>query len=102
MFFFLYSFPEPVLATQPLKGIPGQPTSIYCRIFTQCENSSDISLQFNGTVITNETRFTIGITNMTHREFILNPAQPSDYGSSITCHLGNFSSPTLNLLIGGK
>lgn len=81
-------------------GVLGEPTSIFCEL--GIGNTSDIFLWLNGVNLRDSGRLTTGITNDTHKEFILNPTQGRDSGAEISCSIEEIDSLTVTFTPRGE
>lgn len=79
------------MLVEPLQGIVGQPTSIFCQVIEH-QDSSITFILVDGSSINTDPRFKDGIVNATHREFIIDPTLSSDDGRIFTCNIFSFSS----------
>lgn len=99
MLHWLILFLDQISIVEPLTGIIGQPASIYCQL--GIGNTSLLLLRLNGEEIS-DLRFTTGVINTTHREFIMNPVQIGDNGAHFSCAIAGFNSASGIFFSSGK
>lgn len=81
---------------EPLGGLLGEPTSIFCRSYADNINANGLVLR-NAEDLTlvyafGPSRFRTGLLNATHSEFILREVRISDNGTRFVCGFHEFTS----------
>ena len=81
---------------EPLEGAIDLATNIFCEI-TGIGDASEMMLLANGEDVFEDERFSAGMQNETHREFVLFPTMSTDRGTVFACQLRGLISPSVKL-----